>query len=189
MRRAHLRLLLLGVLAAAGGLASAETRNPPPAQAFSAYSGFELKPIRLSDAEAAQKGKDNAAAKVQVHFDALVAPIVAEWNARKPAAEGAPHLVIEPRIDTIKKVGGATRFFAGGFAGDSHVTMHLRFVEQPGDKVIAEPEFYQRAAALSGAYTMGAQDNDMLRRIAQVVADYLHGNFDGATGGRTGRPD
>lgn len=182
---AWLSAVALSMAATAG----AETMNPPPAKPFSTYNGFELRPLQLDASDAAQRGKDNAAAKVQDNFDAIVQPVVAEWNARRPAVEGTPHLVIEPRIDNIKKVGGATRFFAGGFAGDSHVTMHLRIVEQPGGAVIAEPEFYQRAAAISGAWTMGAQDNDMLRRIAQVAADYLKANFDAATGGRTGRTE
>jgi len=187
MQRAAAWYFPLALLVAA--TAGAETMNPPPAKAFSAYNGFELRPVQLDESDAAQRGKGNAASKVQDNFDAIVLPVVAEWNVRKPAAEGATRLVIEPRIDTIKKVGGATRFFAGGMAGDSHVTMHLRIVEQPGGTVIAEPEFYQRAAALSGAWTMGAQDNDMLRRIAQVAADYLRNNFDTASGGRTGRTE
>ena len=187
MKRATAWLLPLGLLVAA--TAGAETMNPAPAKAFSAYSGFELRPVQLDESDAAQRGKGNAASRVQDHFDAIVQPVVAEWNVRKPAADGSLRLVIEPRIDAIKKVGGATRFFAGGLAGDSHVTMHLRIVEQPGGAVIAEPEFYQRAAALSGAWTMGAQDNDMLRRTAQVVADYLRNNFDSASGGRSGRTE
>jgi hypothetical protein len=187
MKRATAWLIAAAMSLAA--TASAETMNPPPAKPFSAYNGFELRPLQLDAADAAQRGKDNAAAKVQDNFDAIVQPVVAEWNTRRPAVEGTPRLVIEPRIDNIKKVGGATRFFAGGMAGDSHVTMHLRIVEQPGGTVIAEPEFYQRAAAISGAWTMGAQDNDMLRRIAQVVADYLRNNFDTASGGRTGRTE
>ena len=86
-------------------------------------------------------------------------------------------------------MGGATRFFAGAMAGDSHVTMHVRFVEQPGDVVVAEPEFYQHAAAMSGAWTMGAQDNDMLRRITKLVVDYMNANSEKPVGGRTGRTE
>lgn len=166
----------------------AEVNNAPPARKLSGYAAYELKPVAVDAADAADKGRNKVNGKVQEHFDTLIAPIVAEWNAA-PHDEGAPHLVIEPRVDSVRKVGGATRFFAGGFAGDSHVTMHVRFVEEPGHVVIAEPEFYQRAAALSGAWTMGAQDNDMLRRVTQIVADYMNANYASAVGGRTGRTE
>jgi len=182
------RLLLLIGVTAFGTIASAETTNPPPSKAFAAYGTFELRPVELDKADAGQKGKDQAGAKLQEQVNALVAPIVDDWN-KKPPVDGAPQLVIEPRIDSIKKVGGATRFWVGAFAGDSHVTMHVRFVEQPGDIVIAEPEFFQRAAAMSGAWTVGAQDNDMLHRVAQLIADYMRANYDSAVGGRTGRTE
>ena len=171
-----------------GAFAHAEPTNPPPAKAFTAYTAFELKPIALDKADAADKGRVAVVENVQGYFDAQVAPIVAAWD-KKPHAEGEVRLVIESRIDTIKKVGGATRFFAGALAGDSHVTMHLRFVEQPGDIVIAEPEFYQRAAAMSGAWTVGAQDNAMLQRITTIIVDYLNANYVAPVGGRTGRTE
>lgn len=179
---------ILCCLVACATVAHAESTNPPPTKAFSTYGAYELRPVELDKADAATKGKDKPAARIQEHFDGLVAPIIETWKA-KPAAQGAPRLVIEPRIDEVRKIGGATRFFAGALAGDSHITMHVRFVEQPGDAVIAEPEFYQRAAAMSGAWTVGAQDNDMLRRIAQLIADYLRSNYDSAVGGRTGREE
>lgn len=178
--------LLFGLIGVSG-IAAAQLTNPPPTRSLSGYSSFELLPVELDKTEAAQKGKDKAAAKIQEHVDALVAPIVADWN-QKPPAEDRPRLVIAPRIDVIKKVGGATRFWAGAMAGDSYVTMHVRFTEQPGDVVVAEPMFYQRAAAMSGAWTVGAQDNDMLRRVAQLIADYLRNNYDSAVGGPTGQP-
>ncbi len=180
-------MILVGALLC-GALAQAEPNNAPPARPLAGYSAYELKPVQLDAEDSAKKGRDKVNGKIQEHFDALVAPIVAQWNAAAHA-DGGPHLVIEPRVDTLKKVGGATRFFAGALAGDSHVTMHVRLVEQPGNVVIAEPEFYQHAAAMSGAWTMGAQDNDMLRRVTQVVADYLNANYDKAVGGRTGRTE
>jgi len=182
------RLSILVVSLLIGAVAQAETTNPPPTKALSAYGSIELKPIVLDKADAGDKGRVAVIEKVQAYFDAQVAPIVASWNT-KPHSEGDVRLVIEPRVDTIRKVGGATRFFAGALAGDSHVTMHVRFVEEPGDVVIAEPEFFQRAAAMSGAWTVGAQDNDMLRRITTLVVDYLNANYDRPIGGRTGRTE
>jgi hypothetical protein len=188
MNRSLVKLALCCAALALGAIAQADTMNPPPGKPFSAYSGFELRPIRLDEDDARDKGKVAEAARVQSHFNELVAPIVAEWNARQPAAEGAPHLVIEPRIDAIRRP-GAARVFAGAYAGNSYVVMHLRFFEQPGDKLFAEPEFYERTTAFTGTFTFGAQDKATMRRVAQRVADYLKANFDNAIGGRTGRDE
>ena len=185
MTAAAIRFWTLCCLIAITTVAQAEPGNPAPGKAFSAFGSYELRPIALDAADAAQKGKDSAAEKIQEQFNELVTPIVDGWN-KKPAEEGAPRLVIEPRIASVKKVGGATRFWVGAMAGSSHVEMRVRFVSQPGGDVIAEPEFYQQAAAMSGAWTVGAQDNDMLRRIAVLVAAYLRANYDQAVGGPTG---
>lgn len=61
-----------------------------------------------------------------------------------------------------------------------------KIVVQPSGKVIATPEFYQRANAMAGAWTVGAHDNAMLQRVTVLVANYLSGNYDDAVGGATG---
>jgi hypothetical protein len=188
MSHAIQRLAVLLASITIGTFAHAETANPPPTKALSSYSSVELKRITLDKDDAGDKGRVAVLEKIQGYFDEQVAPIVAAWGSKSPA-EGDVRLVIEPRVDSIRKIGGATRFFAGALAGDSHVTMHVRFVEQPGDVVVAEPEFYQHAAAMSGAWTMGAQDNDMLRRITKLVVDYMNANAEKPVGGRTGRTE
>jgi len=45
---------------------------------------------------------------------------------------------------------------------------------------IANPEFFQRAAAMGGNYSLGATDNDM---IARVATRYLEENYAQAVGG------
>jgi hypothetical protein len=187
MTRYRLCAWLLFGLAGIPSASLAQLTNPPPAKPLSAYGSYQLQPAQLDKEEAAEKGKEKAAQQVQVQLDALVAPIVADWN-KKPPVDGAPRLVITPRIDIIKKVSSGARIWAGGFAGDSYITMHVQFVEQPGDTVIAEPRFHQRASALSGTWTFGAQDKDMLHRIAQLIANYLQTNYDSAVGGPTGEP-
>jgi hypothetical protein len=62
------------------------------------------------------------------------------------------------------------------------------FPPTPGDtgKVIADPEFYQRAAAEGGTWTFGATDKSMLVRINTVAQQYLQRNYAHAVGGPTG---
>jgi hypothetical protein len=113
-------------------------------------------------------------------------PIIERWNKDAAGSARGQTLVIEPRIEKLKVVSGGARFWAGAFAGDSYVVMKIRIVEQPSGQQLAEPEFYQRAAAMSGAWTFGGQDKDMLHRIVALANNYLETNYKDAVGGPTG---
>jgi len=95
-------------------------------------------------------------------------------------------LVLEPRVVSLRFIGGAKRFWAGAFAGDSRVIIVVRIVEQPGDRVLGEPQFYQQANAMAGAWSFGAHDNTMLSRVVDLATNYCKANFDSAVGGPSG---
>lgn len=139
----------------------AEPQNPPPANALAGYDKYEMAPIAMG-------------------------PIIEQWNKDATGGSRGQTLVIEPRIEKLKVVSGGARFWAGAFAGDSSVVMKFKIVEQPSGKQLAEPEFYQRAAAMSGAWTFGGQDKDMLQRIVALANHYLETNYKDAVGGPTG---
>ena len=89
----------------------------------------------------------------------------------------------------MKFVGSGTRVLAGALAGSSAVVMKVNiYAKQSGDS-IGHPEFYQRAAAMGGTYSLGVTDNLMLTRIADLFTGYLKGNYDRPVGGRTGIPE
>lgn len=162
--------------------------NPPPTEKFSAFDRFELKPIVLSAAYADHDANQKAAAKIQAYFDERIKPVVNQWNNGKGETNDADAttLVIEPRIEHIKFIGIGARIWVGPLAGSSAVVMKVRYVDKRTGKVIAEPEFYQRAAAMSGAFTFGGQDNAMLARISTLVADYNTRNYAQRVGGESG---
>ena len=62
----------------------------------------------------------------------------------------------------------------------------MKLTDQDTGQVIAEPEFYQHAEGMAGAWTFGAADNSMLVRSASLALDYLKDNHATAQGGRTG---
>jgi hypothetical protein len=169
-----------------GAAAVAEPQNPPPANPFAGYDRYDLAPISMGAPYAGQGGNEKAKAKIQEYLNTETSAIVQRWNGDAQGSQKGVTLSIEPRIEKIKFIGGAARFWAGALAGDSYVVIKVRFVEKPGDKVLAEPEFYQRAAAMSGAWTFGAQDNDMLHRIIVLTNHYLEANYRDAAGGPTG---
>lgn len=64
--------------------------------------------------------------------------------------------------------------------------MHLRMTDAETGEVMADPEFYQRASAEGGMWSIGGTDNGMLMRISTVAQQYLQRNYARAVGGPTG---
>ena len=151
--------------------------NPPPKRALADFEQFEVRSV------AAGGGVGEAAAmvKIQQNFDQRVGALIAQWE--KPEGDT---LVIEPTVRELKFVGGNARFWAGSLAGSSAVRMTVRFIDKATGDVIAEPEFYQRAQAVGGAWSVGGTDNAMLVRITSVVREYLENNYAKPVGGPTG---
>jgi hypothetical protein len=171
-------------LSCATNIKPSNTFNPPPAEAFSAFARFELKPVTLAQEYSGHSANQRAAAKIQQYFDQRVKTVVDGWNAR-PGALGRT-LVIEPNIEQIKFIAVGARIFAGPFAGSSAVVLKVKYTDKESGKIVAHPEFFQRAAAMSGALTYGGQDNAMLARIVTLVADYNARNYSERVGGENG---
>ncbi len=153
------------------------TENPPPTRAFKEFGNFEISRLAFD----AGVEEPAARAKIQQNLDQKLEPLVAGW--KQPDGDT---LLIEPRIHQLKFVGGGGRFIGGSLAGSSAVRMTVKFSDKASGDVIAEPEFFQRAAAMGGAYSFGGTDNAMLVRIASVVEEYLRRNHPRAVGGPTG---
>ncbi len=182
MRRLIPAVLMLLV----GAAVIAEPQNPPPINPLAGYDKYELSPIAMGPPYAGDEGKEKAKAKIQDHMSTEIDPVLSQWNTAAAGNARGQSLVIEPRIEKLKVVSGGARFWGGALAGDSYVVMKLRITEQPSGVLVAEPEFYQRAAAMSGAWTFGGQDKDMMHRIALITKQYLLDNYEKAVGGPTG---
>ncbi len=182
MRMIFACILMLTVSAAV----VAEPQNPPPLNALGGYDAYELAPIAMGPPLAGDAGKEKAKGKIQEHMNNETGPIIAQWNTDAAGSTRGQTLLFEPHIEKLKVVSGGARFWAGAFAGDSYVVIKLRIVEQPSGTVLGEPEFYQRAAAMSGAWTVGGQDKDMMHRIVLLTNKYLLMNYEQPVGGPTG---
>jgi len=181
----RLALAAAVVAAALSQVALAAPLNPAPANKLQGYSGYELKALTVDSTVGDKKNLDKVVAKVDDSLHHNVNPILDTWNAQ-PDAKAGQKLVIEPHLTDLHKPSGATRFFAGALAGDGFIKVKVVIAEQPSGKVLAEPEFYRRASAMAGAWTMGAHDNAMLEKVAALVANYLSANYTEAVGGETG---
>ncbi|MEO6875971.1 MAG: hypothetical protein ABI222_14225 [Opitutaceae bacterium] len=165
------------------------TTNAAPAEPLSAFQHFELQRISMGSPYAGQSANERALRKIQENFDERVGVLVKLWNAKAPDADTGLTLVIIPHIQDIKFISGGTRFWTGAMSGSSAVVLKLKLVDKATGNVVATPEFYQRAAAMSGAWTMGGTDNNMLIRITEITEHYLSANYDKAVGGPTGLPE
>lgn len=162
--------------------------NPKPAEAFSAFTSFELKPIDTTSDCIKQGGADVAMAGIQSRLNTHLVPLVADWNRKKQGA-GGRKLVIQPVCSDAKLVGTTKRIFTGALSGSSAIVMKMRYTDAASGKLVAEPVFYQRASAMGAAYTFGATDRTLLNRIASLMVDYTRNNYPVAIGGPTGSED
>jgi hypothetical protein len=91
---------------------------------------FELKRGSLAPPYAGQNANERASAKIQEYFDQRVAPIVDKWNRAATQPEAGRVLVIEPRIEHIKFIGGGARFWVGPLAGSSAVIIKVEYFDK-----------------------------------------------------------
>lgn len=178
--------LALGLGGCVTNIKTDVTQNPPPAEKFSNFTRFEITKVALQAPYAGQEANEKALLKIQENVSAKMTPALELWNGKAPAGAATRTLLIEPVIPEIKFIGGASRFWGGALAGSSAVILKAKITEKETGRVVATPEFYARAAAMGGAWSVGGTDNAMLVRVANRLTDYLLGNFDQAVGGPTG---
>lgn len=161
-------------------------QNPPPKEPFSNFSRLELLPVKLVAPYAGQEANEKALIKIQENVSARMNPLLAKWNSTESNGKPGRTLVIEPIVSEIKFINATTRVWTGAFSGSSAVVIRAKIVDQHSGEVIANPEFYARAAAMGGAWSFGASDNAMLIRVANRLSDYLEANYAKAVGGPSG---
>lgn len=154
-------------------------QNPPPVEAFQAFGRIEVKPAVFKDGF---KGDASGLAKIQENLKKDLTPSLEKWNARN--ANGRS-LVIEPVVEQMEFQHGAKRVLLGPLAGSSGVLVRLNVRDNTG-KVIASPEFFQRADAWAAGFVVGVHDNLMLTRVANLTSEYIIANYAKAQGGPTG---
>lgn len=173
--------VLLSLLLSSGcatNIKRADGPPQPPAESFAGFDGMILRDVVLSDGFKDSPANVKATKKIQENLTAKIGTVWPGATAlgageAVTAPEGKRTLLVEPVVEEIKFIGGAARFWAGAMAGSSAVYMKVKFTDATSGKELAHPEFYQQANATGGAYSFGATDNNMLDRIAGLIADYV----------------
>lgn len=170
-------------------IAASKMENPPPSVAFKEYDQFVLQELELNQKYAGQEANEKAVRKIRELFTDRVGGTITRWNNTEADGNGRT-LIIKPYVADIKFINATARFWAGSMAGSSAVVMTIEFVDSETGEVVANPEFYQRAAAMGGGFSIGATDNKMLSRIVDLALDYIVVNYSSPVGGPTGKtPD
>lgn len=158
-------------------VASSESaRLLPPSKPLASFSSFELQPMVLGSAVTREEGKVEEAKDLENRLREIVQPMLARWNA-VPKSDQSGTLVIEPRLASLKIVSGGARFWAGAFAGDSNIDLDLVLVEKETGQKIASPRVKLETGAFTGAWSVGASDQNLKDYIAHTAGQYLLDNY------------
>ncbi len=160
-------------------IAPTSDTNPPPSEALGGFQNYEVSQITLAESQDSESNQV-ALIKVQENWDKNVGLMLDDWGG---SSTNGRTLVIEPLITEMKFVSGSKRFWVGAAAGSSAVLMNVKLTDKATGDVVANPQFFQRAAALGGNFSVGGTDNAMLVRISSLVAQYLGDNKVEAVGG------
>lgn len=161
---------------------AAASTNPRPAEAFASFGRIEVKPAVF---KSGVNGNAGALAKINDNIQHDLSASLATWNKRP---NNGRTLVIEPVVEQLSFKSGAGRVFLGPLIGSSGVLMRMNIKDANG-RVIASPEFFQRADAMAAGWTFGVHDNLMLTRVANLSTGYVKANFTSPVGGPTGGDD
>ena len=130
----------------------------------------------LSDAVKRDEAKVSAAGELDAIVRAKLQPLLSTWRAAS-GSERSGTLVIEPQLESLTIVSGGARFWIGGFAGDSSIDMDLLFTEQSNGQQIAKPRITRSADAMTGGWSVGKSDQNLLDYIASIAYFYMADNF------------
>lgn len=154
--------------------AQESARLSPPTIPLSAYSTFELRPMAMGPEVAKDEAKAAVAKDLEGRLQSRVRPLFDDWNTQGTnRTGGGKTLIVQPHAMRIPVIGGATRFFAGAFAGESSIDMDLELRDASTGAVIARPRIIRNAGAMAGAWSIGATDRNLLDYIADIATQYL----------------
>ena len=151
-------------------------RMAPPVKRLSGYANYELKPMVLSAAVSSEPGKVAAAKDLENVLRTKLQPLLEQWKS-SPSSNRSGTLFIEPQLATLRIVSGGARFWAGPFVGDSSIDMDLAMTEQGTGQQVAKPRITRSADAMTGGWSIGKSDQNLLDYIASIAYEYMAVNY------------
>ena len=146
----------------------------PPTRLLSTYSHFELKPMAFSEGIRGEDEKLAEGQEFETNLANKIGPLLESWETSQ---QGAGTLTIQPELETLRIISGGARFWAGAWAGDSHIDMRLRLIDATTGELIGSPRVRMDAGGLAGAWSIGKSDQNLDEYIVSIVYEYLEGAY------------
>jgi len=144
-------------------------RMPPPSNALSVYSNFELKDMVWSPGVAAHADKVMVSKQVDSKLKDKLSALLnqGEIDAKDKDSERA--LVIEPTMQSMHVVSDGSRMWIGHWAGGSTIDMDLALIDgETGDNIAAV-----RVSYAANVYI----DKALMDYIVEIAYQYLLRNY------------
>jgi hypothetical protein len=150
-------------------------RMAPTSEPLSAFGSFELQPMTMSDTVRSDAGKVKQAKLLEDKLRAKLIPLFEEWEHDGNGT--GRKLLVQPSVARLRIVSGGARFWAGAFAGDSHIDMDLKLVDASTEEVVGAPRINIGSGGMGGAWSVGATDRNLLDYVAAISNQYLVANY------------
>lgn len=85
-------------------------------------------------------------------------------------------LIVQGELTRMRIIGGAARFWIGGMAGKSNMTVRVKLVDAGTGLVVAEKDISEDTNPTVGAWSMGGTDRALPTIIGGLIADYVVGS-------------
>jgi hypothetical protein len=151
-------------------------RMAPPVKRLSSFANYELKPMVLSAAVQSDSAKVQAAGRLESALKAKLQPLLDQWKTQA-SGDRSGTLVVQPRLESLRVVSGGARFFAGALAGDSSIDMDLAMTDNATGQQVATPRITLKADAMTGGWSIGKSDANLLDYIASIAYEYMTANY------------
>lgn len=153
-------------------------RMQPTSEKLSSFSHFELANMTLSQEVQERSEKVDIAVKLEEKLKEKLMPLINSWNVKSGSGDSGRTLEIQTKIHSLHVVSGGARFFAGALVGESHIDMDLIVVEKETGKVIGQTRIRRASSAMSGAWSVGRSDRNLLDYIVDIAHEYLVKNYE-----------
>lgn len=152
-------------------------RLAQPSEALENFGKFELAPMTMAAEVESRPEKVAAAREVELALKDQLNPVLEKWRERAGAGNSRT-LLIQPRMMALQIPSGASRFWAGAFAGESMIDMQLILTDKETGKVVAQPNVRRSGGAMAGAWSIGKSDKNLMLYVADIARQYLQNSYD-----------
>lgn len=142
---------------------------------LSKFSSYKMLPLKSAEAISVKKEKARYADIIEGKLKERVQPLLAQWNGN--SAKNGRKLIVEPELISLRIVSGGARFWIGAMAGSSDVKLRMTLRDAKTNKVIGSPVISKQTGGMTGAWSMGATDKNLVDYIVDISKQYLINNY------------